>query len=43
MKIQKILWAFSGLLMDGGGKMVPLAKICHTHPTMLKLAQLYLT
>ena len=27
----------AGLLMDGGGQKVPLPKICHTHPTMMKL------
>ena len=38
-------WTFSGLLTNGGGggaKKPPLLKICHTHPTMMKL-KLYLT
>ena len=34
-------WAFSELLMDGGGggmgKKVPLPKICHVYPTIMKL------
>ena len=31
-------WAFSGLLMDGGGgKKAPLPKISHTYITMMKL------
>ena len=35
-----IIWAFLGLLMDGGvGQKGPptLTKICHTYPTMMKL------
>ena len=33
-------WAFSRLLTDGGGaKRFPFPKICHTHPTMMKLVQ----
>ena len=32
-------WAFSGMLTDGGGaKRPPISKICHTYPTMMKLA-----
>ena len=30
-------WAFTGLLTDSGGKGLPLPKICHTDPTMVKL------
>ena len=32
-------WAFSEMLTDGGGaKRPPISKICHTYPTMMKLA-----
>ena len=31
-------WAFSGQLMDGGGRFwPPVTKIHHTYPTMIKL------
>ena len=30
-------WAFLELLADGGSKKVPLSKICHTYPTLIKL------
>ena len=32
------VWAFLGLLTDGGGgQKGPLSKLCHTYPTMMKL------
>ena len=32
------VWAFSGLVTDGGPPQSPtLPKICHTYPTMMKL------
>ena len=34
----------AGLLTDGSGKKaLPLPKTCHIYPTMMKLAQFYLT
>ena len=38
-------WAFSRLLTHGGAKRLPLPKICHAYPTMMKLGRVipYLT